>query len=147
MRVEGFGCEPARDSPRERAFAAGAEMPADDDGVRAGASEPVVNCLQHAVRVSAGLVFRGARQDGDVDGTGAGGVDRPAQASLIGCADRELCSRVHVDGTPLQSGDGGVDLCAGVDGRAQRQRNRRRGRERENLFHDVRSRRARRRAP
>src|SRR5262249_55971889 len=59
MRVQRFGCELAGDAVREHAVAAGAEVPADDDGIRSATAQAVVDRLQDAVWIAAGLVLGG----------------------------------------------------------------------------------------
>ena len=148
VSVERLGRELSGDALRQDAFAARAEVPADDDCIRAGAPQAVVERLQHAVGIPAGLVLRGSGQDRDVHGPGARRVDRAADAVLLGAADRKLRVRVDVDGVGLQSRDGGVDPLARARLRAQCQcQCRRDGHgQHDESFHRARARRARLRA-
>ena len=144
--VERVGRELSGDARRQDLLAAGAEVPADDDRVGAWAVESVVEGLQHAVRVAAGLLLRRSGQDRDVDGTGARRVDRRPDAILLSAPDCELRVAVDVNGIGLQRGDGGVDPLARACVCAQRQGRRDGHGQDDGSSHRARLRRARRRA-
>jgi len=145
MRGEGLGGQAACDTARQD-VAAGAQVPPDHQSVRAFPSEPVMDGLKDAVGTATRLLFRGGREDRDVDGPGARAVELPAQPVLVGRRDRKLGGPIDVDRIRIQRSDRPVDdrpsLCGGHE-----DERRCRGREQKQAFHRVRWTRARFPAP